>query len=216
MPTITRLQIQKNNKERVNVFLDDEYAFALTLDMAAQLRKGQILEPAEIAALRDADTLAQAYQKAVRYLGSRPRSQAEIERYLRGKQYGDDIVAAAVQQLLAQGYLDDAEFAQFWRDNRERFRPRSAAALRAELRQKGIDREVADEALAGYDEETAAWSAVASKLARWQELPEPEFDQKVAAFLARRGFSYAVIRAVCRRAHSARDATDAGNEAEYD
>jgi SOS response regulatory protein OraA/RecX len=52
------------------------------------------------------------------------------------------------------------------------------------------------------DEEAAAWAAVASKLPRWQALPADEFNQKVSAFLARRGFGYATIRAVCRRART--------------
>ena len=202
MSTITRLQIQKNNKERVNVFLDDEYAFGVALDIAVELRKGQELDAADIARLRDADTLTQAYHRAVRYLGSRPRSQAEIERYLRGKEYDDGVIAATVERLLVQGYLDDAAFAQYWRENRDRFRPRSAAALRAELRQKGVDRADVDEALDGLDEEAAAWAAVASKLPRWQTLPADEFNQKVSAFLARRGFGYATIRAVCCRARN--------------
>jgi regulatory protein len=212
MPTITRLQIQKNNKERVNVFLDDAFAFGVALDIAVELRKGQELDAADVARLRDADTLTQAYQRAVRYLGSRPRSQAEIERYLRGKEYDDGVIAATVERLLAQGYLDDAAFAQYWRENRDRFRPRSAAALRAELRQKGVDRADVDEALTGLDEEAAAWAAVASKLSRWQTLPADEFNQKVSAFLARRGFGYATIRAVCRRA---RNEIDEASEADH-
>ena len=212
MPTITRLQVQKHNQERVNVFLDDEYAFAVALDIAVELRKGQELDAADIARLRDADTLTQAYQRAVRYLGSRPRSQAEIERYLRGKEYDDGVIAATVERLLVQGYLDDAAFAQYWRENRDRFRPRSAAALRAELRQKGVDRADVDEALDGLDEEAAAWAAVASKLPRWQTLPADEFNQKVSAFLARRGFGYATIRAVCRRA---RTEIDEAGEADH-
>ena len=212
MPTITRLQVQKHNQERVNVFLDDEYAFAVALDIAVELRKGQELDPAAIARLRDADTLAQAYARAARYLGSRPRSQAEIERYLRSKEYDAGVIAATVERLLAQGYLDDAAFAQYWRENRDRFRPRSSAALRAELRQKGVDRADVDEALDGLDEEAAAWAAVASKLTRWQELPADEFNQKVSAFLARRGFSYATSRAVCRRA---RNEIDEASEADH-
>jgi regulatory protein len=202
MSTITRLQVQKHNQERVNVFLDGEYAFAVALDIAVELRKGQELDAADVARLRDVDTLTHAYQRAVRYLGSRPRSQAEIERYLRGKEYDDGVIAATVERLLAQGYLDDAAFAQYWRENRDRFRPRSAAALRAELRQKGVERADVDEALDGLDEEAAAWAAVASKLPRWQALPADEFNQKVSAFLARRGFGYATIRAVCRRART--------------
>ena len=39
--TITKLEIQKKNKERVNVFLDEKYAFAVTLTVALELKRGQ-------------------------------------------------------------------------------------------------------------------------------------------------------------------------------
>ena len=121
--------------------------------------------------------------------------------------------ARTVERLLAQGYLDDVAFAQYWRENRDRFRPRSAAALRAELRQKGVDRAAVDEALDGLDEEAAAWTAVASKLSRWQILPAPERNQQITGFLARRGFSYAIIRTICRRADTH---GDEASQADYD
>jgi SOS response regulatory protein OraA/RecX len=77
---------------------------------------------------------------------------------------------------------------------------------------RGVDRADVDEALTGLDEETAAWAAVAGKLSRWEALPADEFTQKVTAFLGRRGFSYATIRAVCRRARSEREETGAADD----
>ncbi len=70
----------------------------------------------------------------------------------------------------SQGYLDDAAFSQFWIENRLRFRPRGATALRYELRQKGVDKETIDAELAELDEEEAAWNAVEQKLDRWRGL----------------------------------------------
>ncbi len=52
---ITSLQIQKKNKERVNVFLDGKYAFAINLMAAAKLKKNQQLSAAEIDALKSED-----------------------------------------------------------------------------------------------------------------------------------------------------------------
>ena len=53
--TITALEVQKHDKERVSVFLEGEYAFSLTLIEAARLHKGQTLSDEEIAALQASD-----------------------------------------------------------------------------------------------------------------------------------------------------------------
>jgi regulatory protein len=197
---ITALEVQKKNKERVNVFLDGEFAFGLNLMAAAQLKKGQVLAAAEIEALRQEDERHIAYQRALNLLGFRPRSEAEVRRYLRGKAYGDEVIDAVVQRLQQGEYLNDQSFSQFWVEGREQFSPRSARALRYELRQKGVERSVIDAAVAAVDEDAAAWAAVESKLARWQDLNQTDFERKISGFLARRGFSYEVVRRISRRA----------------
>lgn len=197
---ITALQLQKRKKERVNLFLDGEFAFALHLSLAANLQKGQTLTPTQIDELQQADEVQSAYQSALHVLSHRPRSQAEVEQHLRSKGFAPSIIASVVQRLVTEHYLDDQAFAQFWLENREQFRPRSARALRYELRQKGLDNALIDETLVTVDEEASAWAAVEGKLARWGELEQAEFSQKVASFLARRGFSYAIARQVCKRA----------------
>jgi regulatory protein len=193
---ITALQMQKRNKERVNVFLDGEYAFAVSLTMAATLRKGQRLAAEDVAVLKEDGEVDLAYQRALRYLGMRPRSSAEIVTYLKRKEYDESIVDMVVNRLHKQGYLDDEAFARFWVENRNRFRPRGSQALRYELRQKGVERETIDSTLEEQDDDGAAWTAVEGKIGRWAELEKMEFEQKLMAFLARRGFRYDV----CRRA----------------
>jgi regulatory protein len=193
---ITMLQMQKRNKERVNVFVDDEYAFAVGLNVALGLKKGQRLSAAEVEAFKQDGDIDLAFQRSVRYLGMRPRSSAEIVTYLKRKEYDEAVVEVVVRRLHEQGYLDDEAFARFWVDNRNRFRPRGAQALRYELRQKGVERETIDSTLEEQDEDGAAWAAIEGKLGRWDALDKMEFEQKLMAFLARRGFRYDV----CRRA----------------
>jgi regulatory protein len=202
---ITALQLQKRNKERVNLFLDGEFAFALHLSLAANLQKGQTLSPAQINELQQADEAQSAYQSALYFLSYRPRSQTEVGQHLRGKEFAPSTIASVLQRLVTERYLDDSAFAQFWLESREQFRPRSVRALRYELRQKGVDKEVIDETLVTVDEEASAWAAVEGKLARWQTLEQAEFSQKVIGFLARRGFSYAITRQVCKRAWNTLD-----------
>lgn len=197
---ITRLQVQKNNPQRVNVFLDGEFAFSAALDVAASLRKGQRLSDAEIVALRSQDAVEKAYQAALRFLAARPRSRAEVERRLAAKGHAAEAIAPALERLEAHGYLDDASFAAYWVENRNRFRPRSAAAVRHELRQKGVDAETIRSALGELDEDEAAWAAVAQRLERWRGLTKEQLMQKIMNYLARRGFSYEIAQRTARRA----------------
>jgi regulatory protein len=191
---ITSLQMQKRNKERVNVFLDGEFAFAIALNDAITLKKGQRLSTAEVEAFRQSGETDLAFQRAVRYLGIRPRSSAEIITYLKRKEVDETVVEDVVRRLHEKGYLDDEVFARFWVENRNRFRPRGAQALRYELRQKGVERETIDATLEEQDEDAAALAALQPKVERWATLEKMDFEQKGLAFLARRGFRFDVCR----------------------
>jgi regulatory protein len=206
--TITALKIQERNKERVNVFLDDKFAFAMTAVAAAALRKGQYLSDAEIEQLMQADERDKAYNQAIRFLGFRPRSQAEIERHLQEKKYSPQVITHTVERLRQEQYLDDEAFARFWLENRERFRPRGRQALRYEMRQKGLPGEVIETILAEVDEDESAWAAVESKVSRWRDLDESMFKQKVMAFLSRRGFNYEIASQTANRAWASLDLSE--------
>jgi regulatory protein len=191
--TITALKFQQRNKERVNVYLDGEYAFGLDAIEAAQLRKGQFLSDANIEALKAQDERHRVFERAVRFLSYRPRSLTEVERYLRGKAIAEDVIADVIARLERANYLDDEAFARFWLENREQFRPRGQRALRYELRQKGVSDEIIRQVLGGVDDEASAWRAVEARLSRWANLPADEFRQKVVGYLSRRGFDYSII-----------------------
>ena len=198
--TITALEIQKRNKERVNVYLDDEFALAVTVMAAASLRKGQYLSDVKISQLKTADDRAKAYDRAVRFLGFRLRSQNEVERYLQEKGYTPEVCIEVVNRLIEQKYLDDAEFVRFWLENREQFKPRGERALRYELRQKGIADSLIDAAVGEVNESDLAWAAVERKLYSWKNLPEPELKKKLTGFLSRRGFNYETVNEIMQRA----------------
>lgn len=198
--TVTALTVQKKNKERVNVFLDETYAFSLSLMAAAQLKKGQFLSATKIQALQHEDQYSRAYNLALRYLGYRARSSQEMERYLQGKEFTDEVVESITGKLHEQGYLNDEEFARAWLRERNRFKPRGARALRFELRQKGVADAVIDEVLTDVDEEAAAWAAAEAKLSSWQRLDRETFRRKLSGYLGRRGFNYELIRSVDERA----------------
>jgi regulatory protein len=202
---ITALSVQKRNQDRINVFLDGEYAFSISLNAALSLKRGQKLSQVDIERLQREDDGFRAYNSALRFLGYRPRSRLEIERHLRQKGYESEAIDAAMARLVAQRYIDDEAFARSWLNHRERLRPRGARGLSYELRQKGIEREIINEVLTELDEEASAWAAIEGKRHRWRGLDQLAFRKKVTGFLSRRGFSYDIIRKTCQKAWEAMD-----------
>lgn len=208
MGIVTAIEAQKRNKERVNVYIDGEYTFSLSLIEAARLRQGQQLSDAEIAALRDEDAVLKAVDSAARFLGYRPRSLAEVRRHLAGKDIPPAVVEAAIERLTAMGYLDDAAFARFWVQNRREFKPVSPRALRVELRQKGVADAVISEALDNLDGDDLAYRAAASQARKLRRPTRPQFRKKISDLLLRRGFSYSTIRDTVERLMDELEALD--------
>jgi regulatory protein len=143
-----------------------------------------------------------AYEAAVRYLAGRPHTVAEIHRHLRSKKFEAETIDHAIDRLRAQRYVDDEAFARWWVEQRERFKPRGHRALRTELAQKGVGRDVVDlvlrERAPDADVEQAR-RALSRPLTRWADMPDAEKRRKIHTYLAARGFDYDTIDEVTRR-----------------
>jgi regulatory protein len=162
-----------------------------------------------------------AMEVAARYLGARPRTRWEVERRLRRAGANDATIAGTIDRLTELGYLDDAAFAAWWADQRDRHAPRGRRMIEAELRQHGIRSDVieglreADEIRERAPEDADIPASEAERAAvalanhlRGRPLPdEPKAVQRIGMFLVRRGFDPETARQVIR-AHATRDVTD--------
>ena len=197
--TITALTPQQRRRHRINVFLDNAFAFGLPDILAAPLRVGQILTEQEIAVLQAANAEEDAFDRALRFLEYRARSEVEVRDYLDRKEAPQAAIDSVIERLRQLGYLDDAAFARGWVASRSTSRPRGTRALKHELRSKGVDVQLIEDALVDFPSDEAAYEAVRRSAERWRELDARLFRQKVATFLARRGFDYDVTRRTATR-----------------
>lgn len=194
---ISAVTLQQKNPQRMNIYLDGEYAFGLSRIVAAWLEVGQELSEEKVASLLAEDAIEVAYQKALHFLGYRPRSSAEVRQNLTKRGISDDLVEQTVTRLQQAGLVNDQEFASAWVENRNTFQPRSRSALRMELHRKGLNDEVIQPVLDEQVEEPALARVAARKYAhRLAGLEWPEFRRKLGGFLARRGFSYDTLTPV--------------------
>lgn len=151
---------------------------------------------------------------AARFLATRPRTRWEVERRLRRAGIEEPKTLAALDRLAELGYLDDAAFARWWGEQRDRHSPRGRRMIEAELRQRGVPREVIeayreehaeparapeDLGLPG-DEVERAREALARHL-RGRPMPsDGKAVQRVGMYLVRRGFDADVVRSTLRAA----------------
>ena len=155
---------------------------------------------------------ARALEIAVGFLGTRPRTRWELERRLRRAGADEAVIASATERLAELGYLDDAAFARWWGEQRDRHAPRGRRLLEAELRQRGVPRDVIeayrevhaapdrvpeDEGLPGSEAERAA-EALERHL-RGRPMPtDGRAIQRIGTYLMRRGFDPDTVRSAIR------------------
>lgn len=210
MPVITALEVHQRNRERVKLFLDDEFAMDLPLLQAAHLRKGQRLTQTEIDELAQSGALQNAYDRAVRFLSYRPRSSEEVRRYLMKNGLDEVVVSEVIERLRCRAYLDDPSFARFWLESRNRSKPLAPRALRYELWQKGVDSGIIDSMLASFDANDAAYRAARGRINRYKGQTRQVFKQKLSGMLHRRGFDGDIINDVIRRLQQELDESEDG------
>jgi regulatory protein len=196
---ITAIQVQKRNRQRVNLFLDGEFAFGLSRIVAAWLQVGQELDEDKIASLQSEDGHEAAYQQALKFIDVRTRAEAEVRRNLKEHDFAPEVIDEVLERLRRAGIVDDTRFAQNWVENRRDFRPRSRRALAQELRQRGLEVEAIAGALDGIDDEESAYQAALSQSRKLKSMEWQDFREKLSGFLARRGFSYEVILPTVKR-----------------
>jgi regulatory protein len=194
---ITGIQVQKRNPDRVNIYLDGEYAFGLSRIVAAWLYKGQKLTDEKINTLCNEDGIEVAYQKALSLLNHKQRTSHEICQRLIEKGFSTSQAELVLEKLVLAGLIEDEEYARLWVENRNSFHPRGQRLIRIELLQKGIAEETIEKALAGsVDESELATQAAMQQIRKYQSLNWEDFRKKLSAYLLRRGFSYGTVAPV--------------------
>ncbi len=201
--TVTAIKGQQRDPERVNIYLDSEFAFAIMREEAIVqgLRIGRELTVDEVGEFRARDTVSKAIESALRLLTVRPRTEKELRDRLRQKAYEPTAIDAAIERIHRWGYLDDAAFARNWVANRTEHRPRGKRMLVQELRQKGVDRETISETIDDAElDEVASAIAVAENSARKMSNLDPIVARRrLMGQLARRGFDYGTIKTALDR-----------------
>ncbi|CAM4237160.1 RecX family transcriptional regulator [Paenibacillus tarimensis] len=161
-----------------------------------RLLKGAWVKESDLPLIRAEDDRHRAYSLAVSYLGTKPRTRKEIERYLARKELEPDTIALIADRLEAERIVDDADYAVQFARQRARSQGKGRLRIKQELLQRGISRTQAADAVEALDPGTELKAAVKAAAKKWPYM-KGEFRErkmKLSQFLMRRGYTGETVR----------------------
>jgi len=207
---ITAIRAGKGRQQRVNLFLDGKFAISMDTEVVtkAQLKTGQELTSNQMAALHKSDRIKRCLNAALHYLSYRPRSEAETRERLQQRGFDNESIEATLTKLKEQTLIDDAAFAQFWKDNRQAFSPRSQRLTRLELSRKGIAADTINGVVGEIDDQENAYRAALNKAQRLPLSDHSNFRRRLSYYLKSRGFNYEVTNYTVERLWQERESNN--------
>lgn len=141
---------------------------------------------------------ATPFDCALRILGLRDHSEAELTRKLASRGYEPQEIQATVARLKELNYLDDLRFARGFAESSLRNGRRVGVSLRLELSRRGIPAGVAGEVLeelsGEYDEGELLTDTLRRRFAGFDPAGATDKEKRrVVAYLQRKGFSLSAI-----------------------
>ena len=198
--TITAIKPAVKNENRVNIFIDEKFAFSLDISQVVdfKLKVGKSLSKTELEKLKKASNFGKLYQRTLEWVLSRPHSVRETRDYLKKKQFNkkeygitDEDIEKIIEKLEGKKYLDDQKFAEYYIENRFQKKGISGKRLKLELSKKGISTAFIESAFAAVprDEAEEIKKVIDKKRARYD-------DEKLIQYLVRQGFDYQLVKSL--------------------
>ena len=203
---ITKLEIQKKRKDRINVHLDGVYAFSCHVDLIFEFKldRGVALDSEQVKAIVEADDLKMAYFYGLKIALTRSISVEGCRKKLIKQEFSEESIEHSIERLLENQYLDDERHARNYFEMKQEIYGRYR--IQQDLMRQGVDKSIAVAVVKDMaDEEQELEEALKYALRRFDNQSQA-FDQKAYAriygFLARKGYSAGVIRQVMDRLRS--------------
>ncbi|MBQ9859692.1 MAG: regulatory protein RecX [Clostridia bacterium] len=156
-------------------------------------REGGEMTEEQLETLLSLSMYNRAHDRALFLLGLRDYACRELEKKLL-EEATPEIAAQVVERLQEVGLLDDEAYAHRMATGLSEYKGMPRRRVEQELRRRGVDGELAQEAAAGLEREDFQQALALIEKKYYNKLNDPDSRRRVVAALARRGFSYTAVR----------------------
>ncbi|OOM79557.1 regulatory protein RecX [Clostridium puniceum] len=210
MAKITKIEVQKKNKERVNLFLDEEYAFSLSIELIYKegLKKNDEVDSQKLEALAEKESLIRCKNSALRIIEKSHKTEKEVIEKLKSKGYGDNAINKSIEFLKEYNFINDLNYAKAFIN--DKLNSVGSQKIRYTLLQKGISKELVEEHLSNSNKENeknVAFNLAKKKvdLLRKKENDNYKISGKLYRYLISKGYEYDITNEVVKQVMSLDD-----------
>ena len=203
MNIITKIEVGKRNKERVNIYIDEEYAFSISAELIYKenIKVKDKIDVDSLKKLADEDNYIKCKNTALKTIERTYKSEKELAQKLALKGYDDHIINRTINFMKEYNLLNDNNYATMY--VKDKSRNIGKKKIKYSLLQKGIDEEIIESELEKINNDEVKAIVYEMALKKYKVFSKGENDnykltQKLYRFLMGKGYDYDLIKDVVK------------------
>ena len=204
MKKITKIEYQKKNKERLNIYIDDEYGFSVDISILIEysLKKDMVLDDSLIDAILRSEERTSVYNYGISVLSRYARSEYELRLKMKNKGFEPELIDKAVSTLKEQKYLDDDRYCEMFINDKINISKDGVRKIKEALYYKGIDKKIIEEKIKNISQDSEEERALILGSKKLPNIKETDTRKKIAKlsnYLIGKGFEYETVNKTVRK-----------------
>lgn len=198
---VTDIEAQKKNAERVNVYINDEFAFPCSLELVYKygLQKGKVVQEENLKAIAEEDSFLMGKSYALRCIERTYKSEVQVKDKLIAKGYEEKVIIRVIDFMKSYEFIDDNRYAEAY--IKEKMRTSGRNKIKFALSKKGIAENIIQEKLEVLLKSGEKEVALVLGEKKLIQLMKSEKDRnklykKLGDFLVRSGYSFDIVSEV--------------------
>lgn len=203
LAVITKIEVQKRNKDRVNVYIDNEYAFSISMELVYKesLKPKMEIDVERLRDIADKEGYLKCKNAALKIIERSYKTEKEVRDKLREKEYTDSQIEKSIEFLKEYNFVNDDNYAKAYIN--DKLSSRGRQKIKYDLIKKGIDIQIIDEKLSLIDSDDERNTAVALAEKKYRTIKKSESDEyklsgKLYRFLISKGYNYDIVKDVVK------------------
>lgn len=200
MPKVTKIEVQKNNKERFNLYLDGKFEMGIDINTLVQfnLKKDQLLEEVDMQKIQEFDLYRRGVNMAIQYLSYKKRTEKEVRQYLEKYEMNLNVIQQVIDFCYKEKLIDHEDYAESLKNTMINTTEKGPEIYKQKLYQLGIEPTVIDNYTQLYEQQQPLDDVikVGKKILKLKKGHEIKVKQKVTQSLFRKGYTLDTIQIV--------------------
>lgn len=204
MGIITKIEAQKRNKERVNIYIDEDYAFSLSSELVYKegLSTKMQVDNEILSNLAQEEGFLKCKDSALRTIERTYKTEKEIRDKLFLKEFDINSIERTIEFLKEYNLLNDEDYVRMY--VKDKIKNQGQNKIKYALIQKGISKELIKKEISKFNDDSQKEVAYDLAVKKYNLLTKREDDkyklsQKIYRFLTAKGYDYSIVAEVVKK-----------------